>query len=501
MALFAPGTWQGVNQSMAIDREQVQARQMQVQRKQQMDYQNFQMDSERHKQMLADQAMQQSRQTAGFMMPPPQMPQAPNPGQASVPGGGMQPPQGQQPQPQPSGPPTVPPYRSLSGGGQPQQPGMQPQGQQPPAMPPAVGGQQSAYQLPTHEQLEQRMNEAGLADPLARQNAHETLQAKLDMQLGTRTKESQLAESQKRLGEIKAPQTRNVFNGTQETQQEFVDGKWQTYGQGPRFAKVPGVGGTGGGLSTTSFEKLSEKDQRTVDFYAKQSLGGDNSWQVGLARGKVGQQLIQRVKDRIPELAEATGQTAQDVSGTKAEMKALDKTLTDRVKYSTAVEQLQGTLSKQAELVESLIGKGASASGSPVLNKWLQAGRKATGDPDVRALNAAIIGLSREHQRVLGGPLSNAQLHASSAETADKLINSADTPESMRALIKVMRTEAANGKKQADETVKEIKGRISGLGRGNAKPETSSEDKAAMEWAKANPSDPRAKKILSMQGG
>ena len=46
--------------------------------------------------------------------------------------------------------------------------------------------------------------------------------------------------------------------------------------------------------------------EETIDYYARQSLAGDNSWQVGLARGKVGQNLIQKVKDRIPQLA-ATG--------------------------------------------------------------------------------------------------------------------------------------------------------------------------------------------------
>ena len=151
-------------------------------------------------------------------------------------------------------------------------------------------------------------------------------------------------------------------------------------------------------------------------------------------------------------------------------MGALTKTLADRQKYSTAVEQLQGTLTKQADLVESLIAKGASGAGSPVLNKWLQAGRKATGDPDVRAFNAAIVGLGREHQRVLTSPLSNAQLHASASATADELINTADTPQSIRALIKVMKTEAANGKQQAQETLKGVRDQMKQLDKGDAAP-------------------------------
>jgi hypothetical protein len=224
-------------------------------------------------------------------------------------------------------------------------------------------------------------------------------------------------------------------------------------------------------------------DKQTVDFYAKQSLGGDNSWQVGLARGKVGQKLIAAVKDRIPQMAAETGQSAMDAVANKADMGALTKTLADRTKYSTAVEQLQGTLTKQAGLVEDLLSKGASEAGSPVLNKWLQAGRKATGDPDVRALNAAIVGLGREHQRVLTSPLSNAQLHASASATADELINTADTPEAIRAIIKVMQTEAANGRQQATETVDEVRNKIKELGKGNGVSPPGA--KPASEWTNA----------------
>src|SRR5262249_6715718 len=64
-------------------------------------------------------------------------------------------------------------------------------------------------------------------------------------------------------------------------------------------------------------------DKETVDFYARQSLSGDNSWQVGLARGKVGQALISAVKDRIPQMAKELGMSPQDVGSNKATVSAL----------------------------------------------------------------------------------------------------------------------------------------------------------------------------------
>ena len=455
MALFAPGVAEGINASMAQQHQYGIDAQMAQQRKQQMDYQAWQIEQQRMQQanqLRINQAMQAP-------------PQAPMPGQPSVP---MQPPGQQMPgmQGAPQASPPIPPYRTVAGGQQqPPQAQQQPQGGPPPVsqIPPPPPGV-------TREQVQQRLEQAGVPWDMIQQQL-DLFDKRQGVQATQQKQALEMQEIQKRLAAptpLHAPPTRNVLQGREEAQMEMQpDGTWKQIGQGPRFAKAAVAPGSGVPASS-DFSKLSEKDQRTVDFYAKQSLGGDNSWQVGLARGKVGQQLIQRVKDRIPELAEQTGQSAQDVAGTKAEMGALTKTLNDRVKYSTAVEQLQGTLTKQADLVESLIAKGASGSGSPVLNKWLQAGRKATGDPDVRAFNAAITGLSREHQRVLTSPLSNAQLHASAADTADKLINTADTPEAIRATIKVMRTEAANGKKQAQETVNEVKQRIAGLGKGKS---------------------------------
>lgn len=202
-----------------------------------------------------------------------------------------------------------------------------------------------------------------------------------------------------------------------------------------------------------------------VDFYAQMSNAGDYSWATGMARGKSGQALIAAVRSRQVQLANGSGMAPQDVTANRASGAALTKTLADRQKYVTAVEQLNGTLNRQANLVESLMAKGAANGNSPVINKWIQAGRKATGDPDVAAFDAAIRGLGREHQRVLTGPLSNAQLAVSAAETADSLLNRDMTPAQIRATIQVMRTEARNGKEQGEQTLEDTRSQLRNMNR------------------------------------
>ena len=82
---------------------------------------------------------------------------------------------------------------------------------------------------------------------------------------------------------------------------------------------------------------------------------------------------------------------------------------------------------------------------TPVFNRWIQAGRKAVaGDGDVTALDTALVGLGREHQRIVTGVTSNAQLQQGAADTADRLVNIDMNAEMIRNDLKVMKEEAKN---------------------------------------------------------
>lgn len=203
----------------------------------------------------------------------------------------------------------------------------------------------------------------------------------------------------------------------------------------------------------------------TVDFYATQSIAGDNSWQTGLGRGKVGQALISAVKDRIPAMAHELGLSPQDVGSNKAQNVALSKTLVDRTKYVAAVEQLQGTLSRQAGLVQSLLAKGGATEGGPLFNAPYNKVREALGSVDAKNLELALVGLAREHQRVIVSPLSNGQLAVSAQATGDKLANLNLTPSQIMGAINTMKTEAANAKTQGKETLTGIQSQLSNLGK------------------------------------
>jgi hypothetical protein len=163
-------------------------------------------------------------------------------------------------------------------------------------------------------------------------------------------------------------------------------------------------------------------------------------------------------------LKKEEGGDLADLPGERAGFKADASSLMQRQRFVDTGNQFIKNMQKQTDLVERLMTKGA-AGGIPVLNKWIQSGRsQIAGDPDVTALDTAIRGLAREHQRIVTGVTSNAQLHVAAQQTADELLNRAQTPQQMQAAIKVMREEAQNAVDAGAAEVKEIRDRMKGGG-------------------------------------
>ena len=195
----------------------------------------------------------------------------------------------------------------------------------------------------------------------------------------------------------------------------------------------------------------------TVDFYAKRILAGDPNVTRELAFGD--KSMKRAIADRVAQLGKDGG--PGEIIANKAEVAATTKALADRSKYVAAGNQFVRNMNSQMTLVEKYMDKG-TAGGIPVFNKWVQSGRLATGDPDVAALDTAIRGLAREHQRIVTGVTSNAQLHVASQATADELLNRAQTPAQIRAVLGVMKEEANNAISSGKAEVVSLRGQLTG---------------------------------------
>jgi hypothetical protein len=205
--------------------------------------------------------------------------------------------------------------------------------------------------------------------------------------------------------------------------------------------------------------------QETVDYYAGQIIRGNNEWKKGLARDKVGRKIMSQAVERAPTLAEELQVTPGDLASVVNRRKALTSVLTQRENFTAATNKYIRMFEKQIGLVKEL--KQGLAGANPAINRWIQAGRKAIlGDPDVTALDAAIKGAAREHMRIVTGATSNAQLHAEAQTTADELLNSAQTPDQVEAVLKVMEKEAKSARQSGLEELEIINEKIRVLGGG-----------------------------------
>ena len=145
-------------------------------------------------------------------------------------------------------------------------------------------------------------------------------------------------------------------------------------------------------------------DQETVDFYAAQSLAGDNAWQVGLARGKVGQQLIAAVKDRIPQMAKEQGITPVQAVANKQELVTKGSALKDFTSgqsskairsFGVAIDHLD-TLGK--------LGKALETGDLRALNSVGQAVSAWTGNPAPTNFDTAKQTVAAEVEKaIIGG--------------------------------------------------------------------------------------------------
>jgi hypothetical protein len=101
-------------------------------------------------------------------------------------------------------------------------------------------------------------------------------------------------------------------------------------------------------------------------------------------------------------LANELGLTPGDLVAGTASIKALGSALGKASSIRTQVEGSEATVEKNAQQVLALAPKGGGPTGVPVLNRWIQAGRKnIAGDPDVAAFNLAIGTVADEYAKVM----------------------------------------------------------------------------------------------------
>lgn len=158
----------------------------------------------------------------------------------------------------------------------------------------------------------------------------------------------------------------------------------------------------------------------------------------------------------------ADGLSGGDISASQAGYKADTHSLMRIQSMTDSAEAYENTMVANMHVVDSLMDKGAGTSAGPVVNRWLQAGKKATGDPDVAAFDSAIKTVVTEAAKIQSGSLGNQALTDSARSEAADTLDKYGSPDQIKASFGVLKQDSDNKKKEYRNQVKTIKDRISG---------------------------------------
>lgn len=158
------------------------------------------------------------------------------------------------------------------------------------------------------------------------------------------------------------------------------------------------------------------------------------------------------IMNKAQELATAGGQSATDLMDTKARATAAKPALAAVEKNGALVTSFSEAAGMNGKVALELLDKGAGPSGVPVLDRYLQAGRKSVeGDADVSRLHAALETYKTETAKVLSGATGAAGITDAARDHVDGLFNTASTPAQIKGVMEVLNMERLNRIKSIDD--------------------------------------------------
>ena len=218
--------------------------------------------------------------------------------------------------------------------------------------------------------------------------------------------------------------------------------------------------------------------------------------------------------------AEKEGYSGQAIAAQRAVYKTAQSGLQKVTNLSSTLAPSVEAAKKNMDVVENQLDKYKDKlTQSPLANEykqWINGGR-LTGDPEYTKYKIAIYTAVREYSKVTSGSSGSVTgLSDFATKGAEEILNTMQTPEAARAAIKQMKIDMGNIKTSWDSQQKTLRDNMKAQapkntqavantdqsqGSQNPSPaQIAPEDQEAIDWAKSNPNDPRAQKILQLHG-
>lgn len=180
-------------------------------------------------------------------------------------------------------------------------------------------------------------------------------------------------------------------------------------------------------------------DDQTAEFMAHRILAGDTKVLTGLGRGAQGAQNIAKVQSLVAKLAAEgapVSAAAREILQNAAQFEGLKAAERTQAAIMSKLSVYGRTAFNATAIAEKLSDEVDRTQFMPV-NKIFNAAREKAGDPKIVALGQALMTLTNEYARAIGG--GHGTVH--DKEAAEKRLSAAQSKEQLRAVINVMRQE------------------------------------------------------------
>lgn len=175
------------------------------------------------------------------------------------------------------------------------------------------------------------------------------------------------------------------------------------------------------------------------------------------ALGQGSAQLRTQILERAANLNRQEGVSQSEAATNLAAKKATQGTLLQLQKQATMVKAFETNARKNGDMALNLSEK-VDRTGSPIFNKWIQAGQKSiTGNPDVSAFNAANETFVNEYAKIMSGSMGNTPVSDAARAHAHDMLSTVQTKGQYRAVMDVLKQEMNNRIVGLDEELKATK--------------------------------------------
>lgn len=175
-----------------------------------------------------------------------------------------------------------------------------------------------------------------------------------------------------------------------------------------------------------------------------------------LGRGDNAMAVRAQILNTAAKQLKDAGQSEQGAIVNQAALKASQQAYSAVKKSQEMVGTYEKTAVANMQLVRDMSSK-VQRGQSPIMNKWILAGRKAIeGDPDVAKFDAALTTFSEEYAKVMTGSTGSASATDSARSTAHEMINRAQNPEQLNGVLDTMTKEMNNRMASYDQQLYDL---------------------------------------------